>query len=333
MAKKLEIFKPGTFTAMDGTEYTFSEADVRTTAAVYNPDLHEAQLVVGHPRHNAPSYGGVKSLEFSDVLLADHQRVDPAFAEMVNAGRFPKISASFYSPNSPNNPVPGTFYLRHVGFLGAMAPAVKGLKTASFAAFEEGVIEFGDYEDRVVVRMFRSIKNYLIGTVGQEQADKVIDEYDLTYLTEDAMTPDQKCDPEELSYHENDKGETMLTQAQIAEKEADLTRRENALKVEETTKKHAGNLSFAEGLVKEGKLLAANKAALVGVLDFAAGVIEGDTIEFGEGDGKKSLSPLDTIKTLFGSMPKVIEFSEFDFSEGTEKKLQAAATIDVSKYV
>lgn len=68
-----------------------------------------------------------------DGLNAEPHQVDPEFAEMVNAGRFKKISASFYTPDAPNNPVPGVYYLRHVGFLGAQPPAVKGLKQAEFA--------------------------------------------------------------------------------------------------------------------------------------------------------------------------------------------------------
>ncbi len=50
------------------------------------------------------------------ALSATPRQVDPAFAEMVEAGRFKKISASFYAPSASGNPVPGTYYLRHVGF-------------------------------------------------------------------------------------------------------------------------------------------------------------------------------------------------------------------------
>ncbi len=51
---------------------------------------------------------------------------------MVKAGRFKSRSASFYHPDNPNNPKPGVYYLRHVGFLGAQPPAVKGLKAVEF---------------------------------------------------------------------------------------------------------------------------------------------------------------------------------------------------------
>ena len=79
--------------------------------------------------------GDWSGLSFADgVLLADPAQVDPAFAELVNDGKFKKVSACFYEADAPANPKPGSLYLRHVGFLGAQPPAIKGLKSVSFAA-------------------------------------------------------------------------------------------------------------------------------------------------------------------------------------------------------
>lgn len=143
----LHIFKPGTHVAMSGQTLNFSEADLAATCAAYDPAKHEAPLVVGHPQHDLPAYGWVESLRFSEGRLdATPAQVNPDFADMVAAGAFKKISASFYSPDAPQNPVPGVYYLRHVGFLGAQAPAVKGLRNPKFAdAAEEGVISFEEF--------------------------------------------------------------------------------------------------------------------------------------------------------------------------------------------
>lgn len=139
-SKPIQIFKPGRHTAMSGAELAFSESDLAASAAAYNPALSEAPIVVGHPALDLPAYGWVKSLAFADGgLEAEPDQVDPAFAEMVAAGRFKKISAAFYPPDAPKNPVPGVYYLRHVGFLGAAAPAVKGLRTPAFAE-DDGVV-------------------------------------------------------------------------------------------------------------------------------------------------------------------------------------------------
>ena len=139
--KPLQIFKPGRHTAMSGAALDFSVDDLAASAAAYDPALSEAPIVVGHPVTDAPAYGWVKSLAFAGGgLEAEPDQVDPAFAEMVAAGRFKKISASFYPPASKNNPAPGVYYLRHVGFLGAQPPAVKGLRAPSFAEGGDVVI-------------------------------------------------------------------------------------------------------------------------------------------------------------------------------------------------
>lgn len=124
---------------------SFSQADLEGAAARYNPEIHEAPVVIGHPKTDGPAYGWVKSLEVKgDRLIANVGDIDPAFADQVRQKRYAKVSASFYMPDAGNNPTPGSYALKHVGFLGATAPAVKGLKQAQFATGSDGVMTFGD---------------------------------------------------------------------------------------------------------------------------------------------------------------------------------------------
>lgn len=139
----IEIFKAGTRKDAHGVEITLTPEDLQQAVESYSPKYHEAPAVVGHPQHNHPAYGWVKRLQLDgDTLKAEFDQIDPEFAEMVEAGRFKKVSASFYLANSPNNPKQGSLYLRHVGFLGAMPPAVKGLRNPEFNEGEEGVVDF-----------------------------------------------------------------------------------------------------------------------------------------------------------------------------------------------
>ena len=128
--QKIEVFRAGTHLDDRGGLHHFSEADLNGMVSSYNPALREAPLTVGHPEDNLPAYGWVKgvSREANGVLAVAVHRLEPQFAEMVQAGRFSKRSASFYQPQSPHNPTPGRWYLRHVAFLGARQPAVAGLK-------------------------------------------------------------------------------------------------------------------------------------------------------------------------------------------------------------
>ncbi len=170
--KPIQIFKAGRHTAASGETLAFSAADLEATAKAYDPKVHEAPLVVGHPDSDSPAYGWVSALHAGDGLEAETAQVDPAFAEMVNEGRFKHISASFYRPDAPRNPTPGIYYLRHVGFLGAQAPAVKGLRAAQFSAADEGIVEFSEESaDEALWSRFRNWLFHHLGPDGEEFAE------------------------------------------------------------------------------------------------------------------------------------------------------------------
>lgn len=187
MTTLIEIFRAGRHTAMNGEALSFSEKDLRDIVAGYDPAVHEAPIVIGHPADNAPAFGWVRGLaQKGDVISAKASQVDPAFAEAVRSGRFKKRSAAFYLPDSPNNPTPGKYYLRHVGFLGAMPPAVKGLRDVSFAGSpkESITIEFADEEEESEIEAIADavesgdlrsrLKAWLIKMFGQEAADEAM---------------------------------------------------------------------------------------------------------------------------------------------------------------
>lgn len=156
--QKIEIFRAGKRPDSRGnlTEIKISQLAQAVTA--YDPNLHEAPAVIGHPKDNAPAYAWVKGLSLEgDTLKAELAQIDPEFSEMVQAGRFKKVSASFYLEDSPHNPKPGKLYLRHVGFLGAMPPAVKGLRNPEFSEDEKGVVNFSiEMEDNAEIKALRA---------------------------------------------------------------------------------------------------------------------------------------------------------------------------------
>lgn len=130
----VEIFRAGNHISDAGQSLIFSVQDIQDIASNYLPELREAPLVIGHPQTDGPSRGWVKGLQATadGRLLMAARQVDANFAQMVREGRFKKRSASFYSPTHPNNPRPGKWYLRHVGWLGAQQPAVAGLRDVTF---------------------------------------------------------------------------------------------------------------------------------------------------------------------------------------------------------
>jgi hypothetical protein len=138
-----QIFRAGQHAAMSGQVLTFSESDLAATAAAYAAQKDAAPLVLGHPPGNRPAFGKVMKLIAKGGELYAFADVSPQLIEWVRAGRYRKISASFYTPRASANPVPGIFALRHVGFLGAASPAVKGMADPAFAD-SAAHVEFAD---------------------------------------------------------------------------------------------------------------------------------------------------------------------------------------------
>lgn len=318
-SKPIQIFRAGRHTAMSGAELAFSDADLAATAAAYDPVLSEAPIVVGHPAHDLPAYGWIRGLEFADgALEARPDQVDPAFAEMVAAGRFKKISASFYPPESKNNPVPGVYYLRHVGFLGAAAPAVKGLRSPAFADDGDAVsFEFGEWDDMANAQLWRSLRDWMIGKFGQDEADKVIPGDQVATIEQGAQDELREAQAEvgapSPAFSEFIHQETVVTPEEKAALEAEnaqlrtqLAEAEAAARAMKTAQIHAGHAAFAESLVASGQLVPAQQAVAVALLDTLAA--QETPVEFGEGDDAQPL--IDAFKGFLSGLPKQIEFAE-----------------------
>jgi len=306
----VEIFRAGEHTSMAGEVLAFADGDLDRCVAAYDPTLHEAPVVIGHPATDAPAYGWVKSLlTRGGRLVALLGEIDPGFAELVRAGRFKKISASFYRPDAASNPRPGSWYLRHVGFLGAEAPAIKGLRPVSFAAPADGVACFEDIHmqeqnpvaaaeadpspieseaesdsdgatplSAVVLTLFRGLREHLIEMQGIEAADRVLPAATLQLLGEaDAPNP---------------------TAAAFAEPERPARTLEDAL--------------FLDRLVGEGRLPPARRgevASFLALLDAERPVAFSETAS--------AATPRDWFKSYLKTSPRAIEFGEIARAERT----------------
>lgn len=160
MTRTINIFRTGRFTAMDGRTLSYSERDLDAMAAAYNgaakANGYRAPLCIGHPPSNSPEYGHINALTSRSGRLYATVTPESRLVGLVRSKSYKKVSASFYQPGHKNNPVPGAWLLRHVGFLGGMPPAVKGLEAIEFSeAFElplffsdgDGTVDFAEYTD------------------------------------------------------------------------------------------------------------------------------------------------------------------------------------------
>jgi hypothetical protein len=130
----IEVFRAGSFVDMHGTKQTVTVQNLQSIAMAYDAENHPAPVVLGHPSTDAPAYGWVESLFVEGgILKANLRETAVEFADWVKQGLYKKVSISLFMPGGTNNPKPENFYLKHVGFLGATAPAVPGLKPVKFS--------------------------------------------------------------------------------------------------------------------------------------------------------------------------------------------------------
>ena len=342
-----QIFKAGKRHSSDGTEYDITEQDVLDCADCYDPKLHEAPLVFGHPKTDDPAFGWVKGLSSANgSLTAEFSDVDEGAKELVRAKKFKHVSASFYPPAHPSNPVPGKWYLRHVGLLGAMPPSVKGLGAVSFSD-ADGCVEFSEYGQETAAGLFRRLRDWMIGKFGQAEADTVIPNWEIESIREDAAqdrmqraeplasfaeasTPvapqtesptEPQTPPIEKEPEMTEAEKQALARAEAAEKQlADL---QSAQAKAEREAAHTANADFAEGLVKGGKLAPAKKDAVIRVLDFIQYPTE-TTADFAEGESAQSLT--DEVRGLLSGQTASPIFGEV--ATATKAAVKPAVTAD-----
>lgn len=322
----IHIFRPGRHTSMQGATIDFGEGDLIATAKAYDPTRHEAPLVIGHPRADAPAWGWVGGLTADEGgLFATPRQLDPAFAEMVRAGRFKKVSASFYTPDSPHNPVPGVYYLRHVGFLGAQPPAVKGLAPVpvNFAEgdTEEGCVSFDFAESPGLLRwladLFRGLREYVVEKDGTEMADRAIPSYAVSGLQEMAAASaaqaaeipafaENLTPPKETSMQKQETPPAENIDFAETKARADELERKVAYLTGIARKERASRL--VDKALADGRLTPAQS---VGLADFMAGLDEEGTFDFAENGGKTtSMSPAAFMAAFLERLPKQVDFSE-----------------------
>ncbi len=304
--KKVEVFRPGTFTSMDGTEITFSAEDVSAIATAYNRQSAPAPVVVGHPRHDSPAYGWADNFSINDEgkLIAEIDDLTPSFVEAVTEGRYRKISMAFFTPDHPANPMPGQYYAKHIGFLGGAAPAVTGLEPVKFEADDDAVIidYFADAQDvaREAAGLFRNIRDFVIEKFGLEKANQVLPQWRVSWIEEMGL----ENEPEEIPNYSTPttpvNGEQTMpgpTPEELATREANLAAREAEMNRTEAA-------SFVDALIEAGTLLPAQKDDATELLAFAEGASQ--EVAFADGT-KKSASAL--VKDLLGALGKQVDFS------------------------
>jgi hypothetical protein len=343
--KWIPVFKTGTHTNSEGKESTWTEADLDLIVSKYDPSYHEAPAVIGHPENDSPAWGWVEKLKREGQLLyAKFKDLVPEFMEMVNKGMYKKRSISLYPD----------WTLKHVGFLGAALPGVKGLPNVKFKDGDQKTIEFS-FECKQCNHCGRDTE-HRIPTNGNNFCQKegkrmklwewimlkakgegvtIDDAQSFSEPSRGAVPAPSQADiqaqvsaevAKQVKAKELEFAEKLNAEKQnLATQKADLDKEKAALEKAKSEKVKADIQSFCEGLCKEGKLTPAMMKFGMGMQNFMEKIATiQETIEFSEGNEKKTQTPFEYMKGFLGSFKKQIEFGEFAPNEKDVKTGNAA---------
>lgn len=300
----VEIFKGGPQTDATGHQHD-GDALINTAVAKFNGDHHEPPAVIGHPQTDDPAYGWVAGLRKGvrngvAVLEATFKDIAPGFDELVQSGRYKKRSAAFYPDGS----------LRHVGFLGAAPPAVKGLANVAFREGEGPCFEFAE-SDWTIARVFRSLREWLIETFDADTADRIVPDWHITEIQraaeQDPSNQAAEVDAAQPLFQEDTMNEVEKLKQQLAAEKAAREEAESqantfkaaadqqqlAFSEAENSRKRQAIAATIEQGIKEGKILPAWKAmGLQAFMEQLSGVADkGAILEFAEGEKKEPVDP------------------------------------------
>ena len=322
---RIPFFRVGRHTATSGETRDFTAEEIDRRIALYNEQQdHQAPVVIGHPKTNDPAFGWIKRLvRVGEVAFAEVDEVQPEFAEWLKKGLFKKVSASFY----------GNGLLRHIGYLGATPPAIKGLPATEFAEDSAETVEFAADGDlrRVtwsfenVRRGFQALRDWLIEKDGVEAADKVLSqwlidgiEFETVPVTESGFSetagaagtngagnpagtenPDAAGTQTEEHSEADPQKRLEALEAELASERAQRLALESAASAREA---RATAEAYCDSDDLRGRITPAMRPVVIEL------VLATRTSDFGEGDAKRSLS--DALRDVLQALPIAAEFRE-----------------------
>jgi hypothetical protein len=279
MLLKLKLFPTGTHTDSAGVTRDFPAEMLQGAADAYDVAVHEAPIVELHD--DAPGafrHGYVAKLAFEDGTLVPYaSNLSTMLLSGLNDKSVRYFSASFYLPENPNNPVPGSLYLRHVGIV--PIPAVKGQP--------EPELVYSEQNQTLVV-------NFM-------EAEAVADD----------KTKQTKPHAELVEARAS-----TGSASDFAEQQAAIAAERAALEAEKQAHRAEKIASFCESLEADGKLLPRDRDTVAGILDYLEQAPKNAVVNFGEGDSAKQTGLAQAFRAFLKAQPKAVEFGELSKPDG-----------------
>ena len=323
MQEWFEVFKAGNHTDAHGQQREWSEQDLDLIVSKYNEQTdHEAPMVIGHPNTNNPAYGWIETLKREgSKLLAKGKQIDDGLKNLVDAGRYKKVSIALYPD----------LMLRHVGFLGAQPPAVKGLKAPAFSdqEYTEIVYEFAQQEPPVdpIDSIIKGLVDYARKNFGEEFAQAIMAEGNRLKVASQQQQPQMQ--PQQPPQGGMPQRPPVAPMGQRFSEEDEEMKQLKAQVAALTAKNK--DMEFNEyygGVAREGILTPAQKPYVQGLFS----ILNDDklkTFEFSE--TQTTMKGIDLLKGFISKLPKAVEFGEFAKNAHTVEDREAEIKKDIAK--
>jgi hypothetical protein len=285
----IEIFRAGDYSKAG--KGVITPEDLSRVVRNYDPTYHEAPATIGHPADDKPAYAWIDQLMVDgNTLMARERQADPKFTEARAAGKFKKRSAAFYC--DADGKVTG---LRHVAWLGAQPPEVKGLQDVAFddhgSKFitvdfgEDGTVAAGE---KTFAEQFKEAFLSMLGVGASLSAPKIFSEDDVKRIAAEASAPLV--------------AKITALETDLKSSTAKFAERETALAGGEVKQRATQAITHLKS--KGAWVPAFDKMGLSLVFDELAKTTT--TVEFGEGAEKKQVTPLQELVTFLEGLPKIV---------------------------
>ncbi|MDQ5985876.1 MAG: hypothetical protein CSYNP_01593 [Syntrophus sp. SKADARSKE-3] len=305
MGKWIEVFKTGTHTSGNGITKTYTEADLDRIVTKYNGQSEKAPLVIGHPKVDDPAYGWIGKLQrVGRVMMAYVEDINEKIIEAVAKGMFRKVSIALYADD----------LLRHVGLLGATPPAVKGLAPVEFAAdkdFQEYSVKTTTSDEDSFLGELKAFFTEMFAKHKSQEKNNQEDQMD----TKEIQT---LLDAQAASLAKTFADTLAPVLTKVAAIETDITGVKTAMAEQKTAfdkqlqeqkfaDAKATFATFCDGLIAEGKVLAAERD---GLIDEYADLITAETVmTFAEGQKPLTVKFKDRLAARVAVKPAIRTFA------------------------
>jgi len=271
-----DILKTGTFIDANGKKIEITLADLNHMVESFDPKKRDVPLVIGHPKTNAPAWGWVNQLRVNDnKLQAQYKDIVNEIKPVLALKQYRKKSVSLYPDKT----------LRHVGLLGAVQPAIPGLRDFQFSDSDTAIIYIEFKEGHLMDEDKEKDKQNTINRLRAQLEDK------------------------ESKLRERDK--------QISDQSEQL--KKMTVEFSEFKQAHRKNeiATWVDRMIEKGKALPSWKEQ--GVIEFVQGLDQEPMIEFSDRKTSQVKWFMDFVEKNFKTQDMFMEMSKNEEHQQTDR--------------